>query len=219
MLGRLGDRLRTRSAEGRSVQRLLGTWKGTAEFLAVDLTGPQGPERVWVEHDGRDECKVAGPLEGTQLVTALLPARAMIRPAEPSEAALAFQVPTLGAPSSAAGLGSHAETLMGLEWASPRTYQAHAVRAIWAHWPHGLLLVRIEELHVDEESIGRIAWWPGSGAVVRTASLMASPAGVGEKLSAESSSRWLPEEAAWAQPDEALDALELPAWPEEGWLS
>ena len=172
MLGSIGDRLREYSLDDRVVTRVAGMWHGEAEILVVDFVGPQESERVLVEHDGKFQCKVSGPPTLAQFVAERLPARAIIIPAVALDPAHAFEVPVLDDQSSPFGVGTHADALMRIEWSTPRVYQAHAIRTVWASWPQGLVIARVDELN-EGDSTDSIAWWPGPGTVVHTASLMA----------------------------------------------
>jgi hypothetical protein len=201
------------------VSRVAGMWAGEAELLAVDLQGPQGSERVLVEHDGQSRCKVAGTPALSQFIAEMLPTQAMIIPAAASDAALAFEIPALEDRGAPFGVGAYVEALMGVEWTTPRHYQAHAIRKIWASWSTGLVVAEIEDLHFETDAVLRMAWWPDTSTIVRTAELSTDPYGVSPKLHPVSRKRWRPDDELWAQPDPALERLELPAWPEQGWLS
>lgn len=220
MLGSLGDRLRDYAPDDRELVRIAGMWRGEAELLVVDLVGAQGSERVCVEHDGTLECMVSGPPSLAQSVAELLPERASIRPAVASDAALGFEVPSLGDRGSSFLVGTHADALIGVEWATPRRYQAHTIHTVWACWSQGLVIARVEELHVESDSTSFIAWRPEQSTVMRTTSLTAELDGIAEHLPPMSQRRWTPEAAQDpAAPTRELEQLELPPWPEEGWLS
>lgn len=220
MLGNLGDRLREYSPDDREILRIAGMWTGGTELLTVDLVGSQGSERVCVEHDGKLGCMVSGSPTLAQSVAELLPGRVSIRPAIASDEALAFQIPPLGDRGSPFLVGTHADALIEVEWTTPRSYQAHTIHTVWACWSQGLVIARVEELHVEDDATSWIAWWPAQGTVARSASLMANLGGIAEHLPPVSNRRWEPQEGpeleALAQ---QLERLDLPAWPAEGWLS
>ncbi|MEM9456983.1 MAG: hypothetical protein AAGF11_22590 [Myxococcota bacterium] len=231
MLGSVGDRLRECSLDDRVVQRIAGMWWGDAELVVIELVESQGSapitesitkraggERIVIEHDGKHEYMVAGPPTLCQLVAELLPAEASIRPAVALEPVLTFEVPSLADTGAPFGVGAHADALMGVQWASPKVYQSHAIHAVWASWPQGLVIARVEEQDVDSDSTSWLAWWPGSRTVARTSSLIADLSGVAPKLHPVARDRWMRSSGGQVPVDDSLETLELPAWPEEGWL-